>query len=87
MARSPKWSLPFRYSVYNFVAFVISHMCATCPARLILFGWFSLIIICEYYKLWSSSLCIFLYYPVPVLSTLFLNILNLCYSLRASSYP
>jgi hypothetical protein len=36
MPRSSKWSISFRLSNQNFVSISYLHMCATCPAHLIL---------------------------------------------------
>jgi hypothetical protein len=50
-SRSPKWSLPLRFSDQNFV---LPH---SCPTSLILLYLMSLIPFSAAYKLWSSSLC------------------------------
>jgi hypothetical protein len=65
-------------------------MRATCPAHLILLALITLTILGEEYKPCSSSICSFLQPPVTsflfgqniLLSTLFLNTLNLCSSLE-----
>jgi hypothetical protein len=66
-----------------------STMCATCPAHFILLDSI-ILIIDEDYKLWSFSLGIFLQFPITsslfglhfLLSTLFSDTVNLCYSLN-----
>jgi len=93
-ARSPKWSLPFRFTdenvaqIYNF-----SHPCyMPCPSDS---TWLmiSLVVYGEDYKLWSPSLYKFLHYPVTfsllvpniLLSTLFSDTFNFCSSLRVTT--
>jgi hypothetical protein len=70
--------------------FLLSPICATFPANLILHNLIFLIKLGEEYKSRSSALCNFLHYPVTssllgpniLLSTLFLNTLSLCSSLN-----
>jgi hypothetical protein len=64
MPRSSNWSLPFRFCDQKFV-FLISPMCAICPAYLNLLDLITIIVYVEY-KLISSP-CNFLY---PVASPL-----------------
>jgi len=86
--RSSEWSLPFRFSTNNVgCVFHLQSMLHVLlnfnPLDLI-----TLIIFCETYKLWSSSLCglpqppvtSFLIGPNILLSTLFSNTFNLCSS-------
>jgi hypothetical protein len=90
MRRSFEWSLPFRVSNQILHAFPISLMRATWSANLILLDLVSLIISGEQFKQWSPSLCSFiqpsvtssLVGPNILLSTLFSNTLNLCFSLH-----
>jgi hypothetical protein len=83
--------LPLSYSDQNFVC--ISPMRATCPAYHIVIDLITLIF-GQAYKLWNSSLCSVLKLPGTsslwgpdiLLSTLFLNTLNLCSSLSVTEF-
>ena len=77
---------------------VLSPICATCPAHLILLYFITQKTLGEKYRSLSSSLCSFLHSPVPssllgpniLLNTQFSNTLSLHSSLKASnqvSYP
>jgi len=86
--RSSEWSLALRFSDENFVCFY--HLSSACymPAHFIFLDSITLTIFGEAYKVWNSSLCSLLHYSATssrlhsdiLLSTLFLNTLNLCLS-------
>jgi hypothetical protein len=84
------WSLPFWFPNQTLYAFLTSRLCITCPAHISLFNLITLITFGEAYKLLSSSLFSFLHpstthsllVPNILLSTLFLNTLNLASSLH-----
>ena len=71
---------------------LLSPICATCPAQLILVDFVTRTILGEQYRSLSSSLCNFLYSPVTpsllgpniLLITLFSNTLSLCSSRNVS---
>ena len=71
---------------------LLSPICATCPAHLILLDFITRTIVGEKYRSFSSSLCSFLHSPVTLcllgpnilLSTLFSNTLSLPSSLNVS---
>jgi hypothetical protein len=56
---------PFRFPTKILYVFLISTMRATCCAHLKLLDLVVLLIFGEAYKLWISSLCIFLQTPLP----------------------
>jgi hypothetical protein len=49
--KSSKWSLPFRFSDYNFCTLLISSIWATCAAHFIVLDLVSLVIFSEAYEL------------------------------------
>jgi hypothetical protein len=83
---------PSGYPAKILYKFLISPMCATCPVHLIFLDLITIILSGEHKSL-SSSLCYYLQPPVTtslsltvgqniLLSTLFSNTLNLCFSLN-----
>ena len=73
--------------------YLLSPVCATCPARLILLDFITRTILGEEYRRLISSLCSFLHFPVTssllgpnsLFSTLFSNNLTLCSTLNVSN--
>ena len=88
--RSSKWSLFLRFPHQHPVYALLSIICSTCPAHLILLDFITWTISGEEQRSLSSSLCSFLHCPVTssllgssnLLSTLFSNTLTLCSSLN-----
>jgi hypothetical protein len=60
----PSGLFPSSFHTNTLYAFLLSTICATWPACLILLDLITLIMLGEEYKLWSSSLCSFLHPPL-----------------------
>lgn len=81
-----KWTLSFRFSHQFQYAPLLSPVCSTCPAPLILLELITRIIFCEVLKIWSWALWNFVWPPGTAcllcqcvfLSTLFLTTVGLC---------
>jgi len=94
MSRSSRQSPTFRFSDKNVLLFLISLMCSTWPAHIILLDFLILMIFGEVYKFWSFSLSSLLQ-PLAtsslsslsiLLSTPFSHTLNLCSFLSVRDY-
>ena len=80
-----KWTLSFRFPHQFLYAPLLSPVCSTCPAPLILLELITWIILCEVFKIWSSALWNFVWPPGTAyllrrcvfLSTLFLTTFGL----------
>jgi hypothetical protein len=68
-SRSSLWSLFFRLSHQNPICILLLPHACYMPPHLILLDLIIIIILCEQYKLWSTSLCSFL--QPPITSSLF----------------
>jgi len=92
MPGSPKWSLSLRLPHQTLYTSLLSPICATCHANLIVLDLITWTILCEEYISLCSSLCNFLHYPVTssllgpniLLSTLFSDTLSLHSSINVS---
>jgi len=90
----PSGLFPLGFPNKPLYALLLSPICTTCPAQLILLDLVTLMIFGEEYRSLSSSLCNFLYSPVIssllgpniLFSTLFLATLSLRFSLTVSDH-
>jgi hypothetical protein len=85
--------LPSGFPTNTLYTFFSSPMCSTCPAHLIPLDLICLMISGDKYKLWSSSLCNFLHYPVTsallgpnILLRNILDTINLLTTLQTNNF-